>query len=346
MAVAAARLLVAVVGAVLGLASFDGVGVAEAHGPVAPVASSFEARVGGAPAGIDARVVDGDQRMWMRVAATETVVVLDYRGAPYLRFSPAGVQVNQSSAMYYLNLTPSVPPPANLTPAMRPSWRAVTSGHAYSWHDGRLHALASEALAPGSSYVGAWRVPVVVAGRLSAISGGLWHAGAPSLVWFWPIAVLLLCVPAAMRLLRPELDARLSLVLSVTALAAIAVAALSRGLYGRPTVSALQLVVPGLTVAFVGWGVYWLLARRAGPFFSFVIAILGIFEGAVLLPTLWNGYVLTAVPAFVARAAAVVCLGCSLGLLPLAFRSASAGEAEPADEEWIDEADREITPAG
>ena len=58
-----------------------------AHGPVAPIASSYLARVGRVAAGIDAKVIDGDLRMWLRVVPSETVVVLDYRGAPYLRFS-------------------------------------------------------------------------------------------------------------------------------------------------------------------------------------------------------------------------------------------------------------------
>jgi hypothetical protein len=29
-----------------------------------------------------------------------------HRGAPYLRFSPTGVEVNLHSSMYYLNQTP------------------------------------------------------------------------------------------------------------------------------------------------------------------------------------------------------------------------------------------------
>src|SRR5690242_20478773 len=70
---------------------------AEAHGPVAPVASSYFAKPLQVPPGLEAKVVDGDLRMWLRVPPNETVVVLDYRGAPYLRFSPAGVAVNHNS---------------------------------------------------------------------------------------------------------------------------------------------------------------------------------------------------------------------------------------------------------
>ena len=88
--------------------------------------------------------MDGDQRMWLRVPAAQTVVVLDYRGAPYLRFSPAGVEVNHNSEMYYLNQTPvAETPPANLTASTPPDWHRVSGGQQYGWHDGRLHALAT-----------------------------------------------------------------------------------------------------------------------------------------------------------------------------------------------------------
>jgi hypothetical protein len=75
-------------------------GSASAHGPVAPIALDYLARVRSLPEGLDAKVVDGDQRMWLRAPSSETVVVLDYRGAPYVRFSGSGVEVNQNSAMY------------------------------------------------------------------------------------------------------------------------------------------------------------------------------------------------------------------------------------------------------
>jgi hypothetical protein len=306
-------------------------GVADAHGPVAPVAASYLAKVGRTPPGFEARVIDGDQRMWLSVAPSDTAVVLDYRGAPYLRFSPAGVQVNQNSAMYYLNQIPAETPPSNLTPATPPSWTSVSGGHDYSWHDGRLHALAAIALSPGMSYVGRWSIPVKLDGRLVAISGGLWHSGAPSLVWFWPILVLLGCVLAARRVRSAILYTRVARLLAVSSLVSIAVAALSRGLYGRPTVSILQLTVPAITLSFVAWGLHRALFRRNGYFFLFAVAFVSIWEGGLLIPTLWNGFVLTVVPAFVARIASVVCLACGAGLLMLAFALAGRSEPEPLD---------------
>ena len=101
-------------------------GLAEAHGPVAPVALDYLARVGSVPAGLEAKVVDGDQRMWLQAPAGETVVVLDYAGAPYLRFSRSGVEVNHNSAMWYLNQTPfALTPPAGLGRRTPPKWESV-----------------------------------------------------------------------------------------------------------------------------------------------------------------------------------------------------------------------------
>lgn len=294
---------------------------AEAHGPIAPVASSYLARIKTVPAGLQAKVVDGDLRMWMRVPPSQTVVVIDYRGAPYLRFTRSGVWVNQKSAMYYLNQTPiAETPPPNLGPHTPPHWELVSSGHDYNWHDGRLHALATVAHSPGASYVGAWKLPLLVDGRLNPITGGLWYAGAPSIVWFWPIAVLVLCVLAAWRVKSREIDRLTARALSVAALASITAAALGHQLHGRPTVSVGQLVALSILLAFVAWASGRVLSRRAGYFTYFLIALVAIGEGAESVATLMNGFVLMAVPAFVGRAACVLGLGAGLGLLVLVPR--------------------------
>ncbi len=313
---------------------------AGAHGPVAPIASSYRARVSSAPAGIKAKVVDGDQRMWLQVRRGLTVIVLDYRGAPYLRFSAAGVAVNKNSAMYYLNQTPvALTPPANLGPATAPHWEPVSDGSTYSWHDGRLHALASVAIAPGAAFVGTWRVPLLADGRATAISGGLWHAGNPSIVWFWPIVVLLACVLAGWRIRRPGLDRRLAQGLGVVALIALSAAVLGRDLHGRPTVSVFQLIELAAVLAFAVWALHRLLFARHGYFTYFMIAIVALWQGAELIPTLLQGFVLAAGPAFVARAAAVLCLGTGLALLLMVFRLADQRHVAAPGERELDAED-------
>ncbi len=303
---------------------------ASAHGPVNPPATSYLATVRQAPAGLDAKVVDGDQRMWLQVAPDQTVVVLDYRGAPYLRFSRNGVQVNHNSSMYYLNQIPAELVPANVGPRTPPNWSSVSGGHAYGWHDGRLHALAATALAPGTTYVGRWSIPVRVDGRSAVIAGGLTYAPNPSVVWFWPIVVAVACVFAGLRVRRRELDLRIARGLGFAGLAGFTVAALGEQLHGRPNVSVGQLVVLALMLAFVVWALRGLVLGRHGWFGFFLIALATLFEGATLAGVLVHGFVLIALAPFVARLAVVVCLAAGAALLPVIFRLAEPTK-RPAD---------------
>jgi hypothetical protein len=297
-------------------------GTAAAHGPIDPAASSYLARIGQVPVGVQAKVIDGDQRMWLRVAPRRAIVVLDYQGAPYLRFSAAGVEVNRASAMFYLNQVPALTPPADLGPEVAPRWDGVSAAHTYGWHDGRLHALAATALAPGATYLGRWRIPVRVDGAAAAITGGLYYAPSPSIVWFWPILVAVACVLAALRLRRAGLDQRIARALAALALAAFTLAAAGQQLHGRPAVSIGAVIALALSLAFVAWAGRRLVLRRHGWFTFFLIAAVAIWEGASLMTVLLDGYVLLALPPFLARVAVVTCLSTGIGLLPIVFAMA------------------------
>lgn len=314
-------------------------GVAEAHGPIAPTASSYFAKVLGLPAGLDAKVIDGDLRMWLSVPPSETLVVIDYRGAPYLRFSRAGVEVNRNSSMYYLNQTPvAETPPTYLSASTPPSWHRVAGGHTYEWHDGRLHALATVALAPASgvSFVGRWNIPLRIDGRLAAITGGLWHSDNPSIVWFWAIIVVVACVLAGWRVRRRSLDRLLARALAITALVVVTIAALGLQLHGRPTITPFQLVELAAILAFVGWGFSRTLFRAPGYFTCFLIGIAALWAGGEMIMTLLYGFVLIPLPAFTARLVTVLCLGTGASLLPLVFRLADHSDPDPVPEQPTD----------
>jgi hypothetical protein len=311
---------------------------AAAHGPVDPVATSYLARVDHVPANLDAKVVDGYVRIWMNVPVNQTVVVLDYRGAPYLRFSRLGVQVNENSTMYYLNQTPAaVTPRADLSARRPPAWHQLSSGHDYEWHDGRLQALASVALAPGTTYIGKWSVPLLVNGRHSSVSGGLWHADDPSIVWFWPVIVLLGCVLAAWRLHRLELDARVARGLAIMSLIAIAAAVIARELHGRPGVPLTHWAELLIVAALVASAIRHVAFGKPGYFGYLMIALIALWEGLNLLPTLLHGYVLVALPPVLARTTTVLLLGCGISILWPAFRLARDRIQNSDDEAYLDE---------
>jgi hypothetical protein len=306
---------------------------AAAHGPVAPVATSYLATVAKAPPGVQVKIVDGYVRIWMHVPPDETLTVLDYRGAPYVRFSPSGVEVNRNSEMFYFNQTPaSFAVPRRLTRSTPPRWVAVSSGHSYEWHDGRLQALSGVALQPGQTYLGSWAIPVVVGGHTSLVTGGVWHQNRPSPIWFWPIAVLLLCTLAARRLARPELDRTLAKCLSLVSLVAIALAAAGLGLHGRPGVPAFHVVEFVVLLAFSCWGVIHLTRHPPEALLAAVIAIVSLWQGIKLLPTLLHPFVLIGPSAGATRIVAVTCLSTGVSLLPLVPRliGHSDSRGEPA----------------
>jgi hypothetical protein len=236
--------------------------------------------------------------------------------------------------MYYYNQVPPSVPPRGLKRSTPTRWFQVSSGHTYLWHDGRLQDLSAQALLPGQRYVGEWHIALLVDGRAAALSGGVWFRPAPSLAWLWPIAVIVLCALAAWRVKDPRLDQWTARLLALGALGAVAVAGIGRGLHGRPGVSVFQLVELGLILAFVLWGLFRVLAQRAGYFSYMVIAIVALWQGLVMIPTLFHGFVLIAVPAFVARVATVVALGAGAALLLLAIRLFDQREESSSAEEF------------
>jgi hypothetical protein len=294
----------------------------------APVATSFLARINSVPPGMEAKVVDGDQRLWLRTKPKLNALVLGSQGEPYLRFSPAGVAVNQRSPAYYLNRARPQPPPAGLDPRSPPRWHQLTRGHTQSWYEGRMHALAAAARAPGSGYVGQWTIPLLINGRLAQISGGLWHRDGPSIVWFWPIVVVLASTAALVRLRRPRLNAALATGLAAAILLAIAVARAGRDLYGRPTVSIYHVVQLALTLLVILVAARFVLRARLDLIGAVLIGAAGIDVGLTLIGVLLRGFVLSRLPATVERAAIVVALAAGIGLLAVvAFGTASLREA-------------------
>ena len=129
--------------------------------------------------------------------------------------------------------------------------------------------------------------------------------------------------------------------LAIVALASIAVGSAAKQLHGRPTVGAFALIELAVIVALVAWGLWRVLSGRAGFFMHFAIGFFAIAGGLELVPTLLHGFALTALPAFLARSLAVVCLGNGIGLLPFAFRMAARADAGSRASDYDDELDEE-----
>jgi hypothetical protein len=295
---------------------------AAADGPVTPTATNYLARVTRTPAGVDAKVVDGYLNLWMQVRAADTVLVRDFEGAPWVRFDRAGVQVNHNSQEYYLSQVP-VPavPPNGLKRTTRPHWFAVSSGHTYMWREGRMHALATIALPPGTNYVGRWSIAMTVNGRAETLVGGLWHTGPPSILWFWPIIVFLSCALAAWRVGSPGLDRRLGRTMTLTLLGLIALGMAGRYLHGRPDISTGNVILLLVILVALAAAAARVLSGRSGLPLLLATAVVALWAGLTLITVLTHGYVLLAVPALVARSVTAGLLGGSLGLALIGVRA-------------------------
>jgi hypothetical protein len=295
---------------------------AAADGPVTPTATNYLARITHAPAGVDAKVVDGYLNLWMSVPAAENVVVFDFEGAPWVRFDRAGVQVNHNSQEYYNSQVP-VPAlaPSGLTRTTPPRWVSVSSGHTYMWREGRMHALAAIALAPGTTRVGTWSIAMTVAGRPATLAGGLWYTGPPSIVWFWPIIVFLSCALAAWRVRSPELDRRLGKSVTLALLVLIGIGMAGRYLHGRPGISPGNVMLLLAIVVALGAAAGRVLSGRSGLALLLATAVVALWAGLTMITVLTHGYVLLAVPAFVARSVTAALLGGSLSLALIGVRA-------------------------
>jgi hypothetical protein len=139
--------------------------------------------------GLDAQVLNYDDRIELRNRTGDTVVVEGYRGEPYVRFRPDGtVEVNRRSPAASLNEDrfAQVDVPESADPTAPPDWETVARNGRYDWHDHRIHWMAST-LPPrvqeneeARTKVFDWRLPVTAAGQRSVIRGSLVWLGRDS----------------------------------------------------------------------------------------------------------------------------------------------------------------------
>lgn len=131
--------------------------------------------------GIQVKVLEGDDKIWLNNRSGETIVVDGYGGEPYLRFAPAGIFVNVNSPAGYLNQDrygkTTVPKSASVEAT--PSWRKLGNGQAWSWHDHRIHYMSATlppviSDAPGKPHhVFDWKVPATADDKRFFINGSL-----------------------------------------------------------------------------------------------------------------------------------------------------------------------------
>ena len=271
--------------------------VASAHvGRTLPVATDYTARITHAIAGVETKVVDGDQSLWLAARSSATVAIPGILGEPMLRFDARGVWLNlrsptaQADRIDRLDLRPSAT-------GQPPLWHRVGGGRSYLWHDHRLHALEPVARSRGSA--GPWEVPVVVDGRMRMLRGVLGYT-APGPVWAWIVVPVALAVAATLAAVRSTGAVVGSALVATPAVWALR---LGRELYGRPTVSSVGWLEIAITCAVGALLLFGLSVRNPGTrvFTAFFAGFGALYVALTMLPLLDHAIALNAIPNPTAR---------------------------------------------
>jgi hypothetical protein len=284
-------------------------GVAWAH-TGGPISTDFEARVGGlrpSVEGVRARVLDGDLKLQLTVSGRHVVVVLGLLGEPFLRFSPAGVQANAASPTAWNS---GVVKSSDAVPVSHtPDWRRVTGAHTFAWHEGRLRPrpiVAGGGASPRR--VAIWTIPLVVDGRHVSLTGWEWYAAGPSvLLWLTAVAILIAAAAAAARYGSRTLQRVLAAGLVPIAVTAWLAGWIGILLFGRP--SNLVIVVAAAYAAATALLVLAAVTATRGNGRMVAAGIVGGLAAVFTVPEVeafTRGFVLSALPATIARAAALV----------------------------------------
>ncbi len=299
-----------------------------------PVAGDYQARIVSVRPATDLiqlRIVDGDQRLWMRVRPGVRVMVLGVQGEPFLRFALGQVDVNTRSVTAGLDkLAPGAPPPS-FQSTTAPVWKRVAGGEAYLWPERRIGALQPLAARspPGAAR---WTIPLEVNGRRVIISGQLLHAGSPG-VWLALASGLAATGLAAAALAwrrRPGGRAPMLAWLGAVAAAAMVLARVGREAYGRPDLGLGNWVELGLTLA-VGLPACYLLARGrpdVRAFVGLVVGVLGVYQTLRFAPMLTHGLVFARLPAGLERACVAVMAAAAPATLLLAVFGEPVAQAD------------------
>jgi hypothetical protein len=301
----------------VGVASLLAPAPAAAHLKSGEMSTDFQARVGSlrpAARGVDARVLNGDQRLELRVAPTHVVTVLGLLGEPFLRFSPRGVEANRASPTAG---SAGVIGARDAVTSSRVHWRRISRGHVLTWHENRLRPVPDvRTRSQRPHQVGIWAIPLIVDGRRTTLSGGEWYASGPS-PWPW-LAIGALVVAAAVvagRRLRERAQGLIASALLVTALAGLMASWSGVILVDHATPAAELFAAAFATVAaaFLFAGIA--AARGDRQRQLGVMALIGAFAATFAVPLITifeHGFVFSALPGTAARLAAATAVVCGL----------------------------------
>jgi hypothetical protein len=250
-------------------------------------------------AAVAARVLESDQALGLTVAPGHAVVVLGYRGEPFLRIDRAGVAVNARSSTAAAVRFVRAARPAD---AAAPAWRVRDRGHAVVWHDVRPREFA----AAGRRR---WTVPLVVDGIRVQLAGAIWRVSPPP-AWIWGALAAPFAVVSCLLLVRRDPRLRIA----AAAFGAVAAAATIANVVGfmvdsNASSSKWVLGFNELFFAAIGLLVLAFGSTAARTVAAGGLGLLGLFVGLGEIDVFIHGVVLSSLPDFAVRVLAAVMIG-------------------------------------
>jgi hypothetical protein len=263
------------------------------------------------PAAPTVAVTVGLGGQWVRVTnqGAAEIVILGYRGEPFLRLSQNQVQVNELSSTAAETGQATGPPSAD--PATGPRWVQLREEDSATWTDARIDPESA-----GAS--GSWELPLVVDGQQVTVLG-TWELIPPPSPWPWVAALGLLAAAVAaigwMRSWHRPMAAVMGVGILAFVLHLLGTGFAPQqggpvfGWVGIGAVGAFSLVIGGVAV------VSTLRRSESAPDRVVTVGIMVLLLAATDISVLWNSQLPFAGPAVLDRGLTVLTYAVALGLL-------------------------------
>ncbi|HVE96393.1 MAG TPA: hypothetical protein VNA67_05370 [Pseudonocardiaceae bacterium] len=278
--------------------------------------SNYQATVTGIqPAAPTVGVTVGVGGQWVRVAnqGAAEIVIVGYRGEPFLRLSGNRVEVNQlSSTAAETGQIPGAPALAD--PSAEARWVQLRDGDSATWTDNRIDPEPQG----DQEASGSWELPLLVDGRQVTVLG-TWERVPPPSPWPWLVALGLLAAAIASIGWRRDWHRPMAAVIAGGILAFV-LHLLGTGFapqQGGPVFGWIGVGAVGAFSMLIGAValISTLRGSESAPDRVITVGIMVLLLAATDISVLWNSQLPFAGPAVLDRALTAITYATALGLL-------------------------------